>query len=778
MSGGEASQLTHDSDSPNRTMLRRALFMLTACGIVAFIILIAQLFRLQILRHDELENAALRQQLRRTVLSAGRGTIYDRRGNVLAVSATAYGVYLSPAEIAVNGEDPALIADGLSEILGMDRERILGLAGDRRSWYKTVARQVEPDVAGQIRAFKNEHDLQGVKLEPEPKRYYPYSSLAAHVLGFVGVDNKGLAGVEYALDETLTGADGSILRLKNSIGTDMLLSGYEDYVSPVNGSDVTLTVDAALQYFLERELARAVRDYDVQHGAAGILMDPDTGAILAMASLGSFDLNHFQQLSPEAQARVDALADPEEAALQRAAEQQLQWRNKAISDTYEPGSTFKIITLAMALEEGTVSSGSSFYCPGSMSVPGRGKPLHCWKHAGHGAQTLTQAVQHSCNVAFATIGLRVGEETFYRYCEDFGFFVDRGDPAAMLTGKTGVDLPGESGSIWWSRNVFCDPENLSQLAAASFGQTFNITPLQMITAVCACCNGGRLMQPYLVQSVTDGDGTVHTTEPRVVRQVLSAETSRRVNTILEQVVCDTVHGTGKNAYVAGYRVAGKTGTSEKVARDAAGGSKEYVVSFVGYAPADDPKVVCLVLMDTPSSSCGVYISGGQMAAPVVGRVLADALPYLGVEPRYTEAEKKYLDRPVPSLEGMEPAEALRLLREAGFSGQIVGAGETVTGQLPGPGAEVAAGTTVLLYAGTEPPAEETVMPDLTGLTYARARDLLAERGLFLRSDSTILADQETVCVAFQSVPADSAAAPGTVTEVTLVNNDDETYGLY
>lgn len=301
-----------------------------------------------------------------------------------------------------------------------------------------------------------------------------------------------------------------------------------------------------------------------------------------------------------------------------------------------------------------------------MTVQGRGKPLKCWKTIGHGPQTLTQAAQHSCNVAFATLGLRIGEETFYRYCESFGFFRASENPDASLTGKTGISLPGESGSIWWPRSVFCNSENFSQLAAASFGQTFNITPLQLITAVSACCNGGYLMKPYIVDSVTDGTGAlISKTEPEVLRQVISEKTSAQVNAVLEQVVCDTKQGTGKNAYVAGYHIAGKTGTSEKVAQDAAGGKKEYIVSFIGYAPADDPQVVCLVLMDTPSNESGIYISGGQMAAPVVGRILGEVLPYLGVQPQYSEAEEKYIDRAVPPLTGKTPEEAVKLLREAG-----------------------------------------------------------------------------------------------------------------
>lgn len=764
---------------PNRTMLRRALFLLAVCGVAAFAVLIFQLFRLQILRHDELESAALQQQLRRTSIPASRGTIYDRTGRVLAMSATTYTVYLSPAEIAMNGEDAEQIASGLSEILGADREKILSMTADRRSWYKTVKRQIEESEAEAVRAFKNEYDLQGVKLEPDTKRYYPYATLASHVIGFVGADNTGLAGLEFTQNEWLTGTNGSILRLKNSAGTDMILTSYEDYVDAQNGLDLHLTIDTTVQYYLEKQLSQAVQDYDIKNGAAGIIMDPDTGAILAMASLGNFDLNHYQRVSADIQSEIDEAADPETASQLLRDAQLAQWRNKAISDTYEPGSTFKILTLAMTLEEGIAKPSDSFYCGGSMTVQGRGKPLKCWKTVGHGSQTLTQAAQHSCNVAFATLGLRIGEETFYRYCEDFGFFRYGGDPDVSLTGKTGISLPGESGSIWWSKNVFCNSENLSQLAAASFGQTFNITPLQLITAVSACCNGGRLMKPYIVDSVTDDTGAlVSKTEPEMLRQVISEETSAQVNAILEQVVCDTKQGTGKNAYVAGYHIAGKTGTSEKVAQDAAGGSKEYIVSFIGYAPADDPEVVCLILMDTPSNETGIYISGGQMAAPVVGRVLGEVLPYLGVQPRYSEAEEKYIDRAVPSLTGKTPEDAVKLLREAGLSAKIEGTGGIVTGQLPGRGTVVASGTTVILYTGEIAEPEEETVPELTGLTYAEARNALFARGLFLRSDSTILADSDTVRVVFQSIPAGEAVRGGSVIEVSIVNDDNDTYGRY
>ena len=756
-------------------MLRRALFLMIVCGLAAFIVLGARLFQLQLLQHEELESAAAAQQLRRTPIPARRGTITDRNGRVLAVSATTYTVYLSPAEIQMYGEDPAEIAAGLAALLNRDAAEIAALCTDTSSWYKTVARKLDADTADAVRAFKTGHDLHGVKIETDTGRYYPYSSLAAQLIGFVGTDNTGLSGAEYTLNDTLTGKNGQILRLKNSAGSDMLLTGYEDWVDAEDGADVELTLDVRVQYALEKHLKQAVIDYGVSNGAAGIAVDPRTGEILAMASLGSFDLNDYQSISAEEMMKAEA-AGAERGALIAAA-QQRQWRNKAISDTYEPGSTFKIITLAMALEEGVVNKSSGFYCGGSMSVIGRGKPLKCWKTAGHGSQTLTQAAQHSCNVAFATIGLRLGEETFYRYAESFGFFRSGGDSSARLTGKTGIALPGESGSIWWSRDVFCNPENLSQLAAASFGQTFNITPLQLIMAVSACCNGGTLMEPMLVRRITAADGTVTEKEPVAVRQVISAETSHTVNEILEQVVCDRREGTGKNAYVAGYSIAGKTGTSEKVAQDVSGGEKEYIVSFIGYAPANDPQIAVLVLLDTPSNESGIYISGGQMAAPVVGNILSDVLPALGVFPDYNGEESELMDRRVPGVTGLSVTEAEAQLREAGFTSRVSGSGGTVVSQLPGKGALVAAGTTVILCTEEAAPQSVTV-PTLTGLSYREARDRLGELGLFLRTANGLLSDAETVHVLSQSLAPGESAAQGTVLRVTLVDENAGDLGRY
>lgn len=762
--------------APNRMMLRRTLFLLSVCGAAAFVVLAARLYYLQIVHHDELEARAIAQQVRETTVSAPRGTIYDAKGEVLAMSAGVDTIYLSPAEIAQNNEDAGAIAAGLAEILGLDYDAVYAKTQNTRSWYEVVARKVEEDVATAVREFKEEGGYTGIKLEADTKRYYPNGSLAAHVIGFVGTDNTGLGGIEAKYDKVLSGTNGYVMRSTTAAGTDMLYTSWEDYFDAVPGSDMVLTIDAGIQYYVEKHLAQAVEDYDIQNGAAAICMEVDTGAILAMASLGNFDLNDYQTISGEAMAEIDAAAssDAERAELIAAA-QQLQWRNKAISDTYEPGSTFKIITLAMALEEGVVDMNSSFYCGGSTSVLGRNTPVRCWKSGGHGSQTLTQAVQHSCNVAFVNIGQRIGEERFYDYAEAFGFFERTGDSSAQLTGTTGIDLGGESGSIWWSEDVFCNPENLSQLAAASFGQTFNITPLQLITAVSACVNGGYLMQPYLVQSTTSPDGAVTEHDSTPVRQVISEETSAKVRQILEQVVGDSTEGTGRNAYVAGYRIGGKTGTSTKTTEEIAG-NKEYIVSFIGFAPADDPQIALLVLLDNPSSESGIYVSGGQMAAPVVGKMMADILPYLGLEPEYSDSELQTMDRAVPDVMGLSIAEAQSKLAESGLSCRVIGSGGAVTSQLPAANSVIASGSEVLLYADAAPAGGGSV-PNLNGMTYSQAREALAAMGLFIGSDSSVT-DADNQLVSGQDIRAGTSAQAGTVITVTLYENDEDMLGIY
>ena len=759
-----------DDRPPTNKMLRRTLFLLGVCGIAAFLVLIGKLFDIQILHHKEYETAAIEQQVRETTIDSGRGSIYDRNMNILAMSASADTIYISPAEIVMYDEDPVLIAQNLSRILGVDYGKIMEMTQDTKSWYKTVARKVEQDVSDRVREFKNEYELKGVKIETDSKRYYPYGSLACHVVGFVGYENSGLSGLEFSMNSVLTGSAGRVVRAKNAYGTDMLYTKFEDYFDAEDGYSVVTTIDRTIQYYMEKHLKQAAEDFGVRNGAAAIAMDVRTGEILGMVSLDNFDLNNYQEVSDRVKAEMEETTDEVVRSTIFQQAQQAQWRNKAVEEMYEPGSTFKPVTVAMALEEGAVTLDSEFYCGGFIQVPGDlGEDgRHCWKTEGHGMQTLTQCLQHSCNVAMIQIAQKVGAEKYYEYVDAFGF-----------NDTTGIELAGEAGSLWWDSKVFCDPYNQTQLAAASFGQTFNITPLQLVRAISAVVNGGYVMQPYLVKEIINSEGeTVSKTEPTVIRQVISKETSRAMCEMLEQVVCDRVEGTGKNAYVAGYRVGGKTGTSTDTVIEAKTGQKEYIVSFIGVAPMDDPQICILVLLDNPDEACGVYVSGGNMGAPTVGNMMADILPYLGVEANYTEQELEYMDRTVPNLVTLPVHIAQQLLEEQGLTSRVIGDGDTVTLQMPDPNSVVAAKSQIVLFADKDPSEDLEEVPNLLGLTYDIARQRMGYQALFINTDSHALTDSQTVVVARQSVEPGEMVTHGTVVRVTLTDTDTSTNGRY
>ena len=742
-----------------RQVNRRTAILLVLCGIAAFAALIAQLGKIMIREHDRYESAAVENQVRSTVVTASRGTIYDAQGKILAQSATVETIYISPVEMRKYEEDPELIARGLSDILGVDYDWVMKKWDRTDSWYETVMKKAEKELADQVRAFKNENNLKSLHIIEDTKRYYPYASQAAQVIGFVGTDNYGLEGIEAVYDSLLEGENGRIVRATTAKGTDMLFTGYEDYRDAVDGQSLELTIDNTIQYYLKKHMEQAIRDYDIRSGAMGIVMEVDTGAILGMCTLPDYDCNDYLTLNEAYSLQLEAAQEAGEMTdeeLHELAYSLLmkQWRNRAIADTYEPGSTFKIFTLASALEEGIVSDGDNFRCDGSMMVRGRKEALHCWKHSGHGDQTLSEAAQHSCNVAFATLGLRLGAKKFYDYMEAFGFF-----------DKTGIDLGGgEATSIWWSRKVFEDPNNYSQLASASFGQTFNITPIQLITAVSAVANGGYLMKPYVVKRVLNPDGSVEkSVSPTVVRQVISEETSRKVCEILESVV-SAPGGTGKNAGVAGYRIAGKTATSEKVGQ----ASDEYMVSFVGFAPADDPKVAVLVILDNPDPASGTYISGGAMAAPAVGNILADILPYLGVQENSGSAA---VNAVVPNVKSRSVEDARRKLEDSGFRVKVVGDGDTVTDQAPVPSLRIALGSEVILYAGESKPGNMITVPDMVGKSYRAAVQYFEAFGLFVRTSGVPPTDSKYIKVQRQSLEPGLQVAYGTVIEVGLIDTD-------
>ncbi len=775
---------TGQENEPNQMTTRRTVILMLLCGIVAFIVLIAQLGRIMIGQHDEYESAAVEDQVRSTTVNASRGTIYDTKMLILAQSATVETVYISPFEMVRYGEDKEAIAAALSRILDVDYDSIMRKWEDTASWYKTVRVKVEKDLADQVRAYVNGGFLEdpnyrykdtesakrgylcSVHLIEDTKRYYPYSSLGSQLIGFVGADNYGLDGIEAMYNSTLEGVNGRIVRTAAANGTDMLFTGYEEYHDAEDGNSIVLTLDATVQFYLRKNIEQAVADNEIKNGGMGIVMDVKTGAILGMVSVPDYDLNNYSLLSDYYQAKLDAEWDPVTMTEQDYNDRylellQLQWRNRAITDTYEPGSTFKIITLAACLEDGAVTRDDHFNCGGAMQVLGRTDPLHCWRRSGHGDQTLAQSAQNSCNVAFATMGMRLGAKRFYDYMEAFGLF-----------DRTGIDLYGESSSIWWSHQVFEDPRNHSQLASASFGQTFNITPIQLITAISATMNGGYLMKPYIVRQILDEDGTVvANVNPTVVRQVISEETSKTVREIIETVVSSPT-GTGKNASVAGYRVGGKTGTSEKVGQ----ASDDYMVSFIGIAPMDDPQVAVLVILDSPDRTSGLNISGGSMVAPTVGNILADILPYLGVEEAGGSASFNVV---VPNVRSATVADARAQLQSLGFAVQVRGDGDIVTDQAPVGNLKIVEGSTVILYAGEEKPTELVTVPDMTGKSFRAAKQYFEAFGLFIKSAGVMPSDSKTIEVQRQSISPGETVNFGTVVEIGLIDtNPDllETHG--
>lgn len=750
----------------NRTILRRIAVLMVLFGIVVFIPLIAKLVHLQIVEHDSLSQMAVDNQTRSSKVTASRGTVYDRNMNILAVSADVENVCIDPNELALSGQDTGWIAQRLSELLDVDEERILNLMEDTSYRYQIIKRKVEQDEASTVRTFITENEVTGVYLEPDTKRYYPAGILAAQVLGFVGSDNVGLDGVEAAYDQTLTGSSGRIVTAKGNYGTEMLYH-HETYYDAENGSDVVLTIDATVQQMLEKHMQEAITQYDVQNGAFGVVMDVDTGEIIAMATLGSYDPNHYStiydiktQEALEAQYQEAMEAEEEEqkellsaynAAV--AAARLRQWRNRVISDGYEPGSTFKSITLAAALEEGAVGLNNSFHCSGSTSVKGRTKALHCWKSTGHGQQSTAEALQNSCNVAFANIGIRLGGEKLYEYVQKFG-----------LMEKTGIELGGEASGIFFDEATLSNPDSYASLTSAAFGQTFKVTPLQLVRAIAAVVNGGYLLQPHVVKEVLDSQGNVVAQQDRtVIRQVISEETSATMCELLESVVSQ---GTAKNAQIAGYRIGGKTGTSEKIDVFDENGNmvEDKIVSFVGIAPMDDPRYIVLVALDTPSRATGYYISGGQMGAPTVRDVLADILPYLGIDPAYSQEEAETADVSVPDLSGMTAEDAAAALKEKNLTYRAQGAGDTVTGQVPGADAVIPGGSEIILYFGAPQEVSTVTVPDVTGKSAQEANEILTGAGLYMKVIGAT-GTEGTIVAASQSPPAGETVESGTVVEV-------------
>ena len=704
-------------------------------------ILAGRVAYLQLIRGKELRTAAFEQQTRDSLINANRGDITDRNGKILAQSATAETVSLVPREMKEG--DPERVAKALASILEMDEEEILEKARKKDRYYAIVKRRVDADIADQIRSL----DLPGVNLDEDSKRYYPYDSFASHVIGFTGTDGQGLAGIEAMYDSVLQGKQGRVEAAKSAQGLDMPYT-YEKYIAPEDGQNVVLTIDETIQHFAEKHLHQAYEENLLGNGGSCIVMDPNTGEILAMSVAPEFDLNEPMSLLPYFDVDTEGM-EKEEAQAAKSNALQKMWRNKAVSDSYEPGSTFKVMTSSMGFEEGVIKLTDTFVCTGVRHVGGH--DIHCWNTRGHGTETFIQAIENSCNPAFMEIGSRIGTQNFVKYFQSFGF-----------TATTGVELPGEASGVFFRPSDFSEVN----LATSSFGQSFEVTPMQMITAISASINGGSLMKPHIVKAYTDSEGNVTKTfEPEVKRQVVSESTSQNMRTVLESVVSS---GTAKNAYLKGYRVGGKTGTSEKLPR----GSGLRIASFVGFAPADNPKVICLVILDEPN---GPQKGGGAIAAPVVGRILSDVLKYMGVEQQFSQEELLRMDVSTPNVVDMSVASAQKNLTDLGFSVSVRGEGTTVTDQVPRGGAKMSRDATVILYTEGEAETEEVTVPDLTGLTAVECNKKLVECGLNLKlSDIATLDGPGMVVAISQSPEAGTAVRTGTVVSVEyrdLSDND-------
>ncbi|MDF2838676.1 MAG: Cell division protein FtsI [Evtepia sp.] len=744
----------------NTMIRRRVLILMGLFGVVTFLVLFCKLWQLQIIDHEKYAEKAIENQTRDITVSANRGKITDRKGNILAISASVHNVFISPKDIADNKYDKNLIADGLSRILNIDRDLVLKRLQNTKSQYVVIASKIEDDVEKELRQFIVDNKLsRGIYLEADSKRYYPYSSLAAQVVGFVNSDNSGSYGLESIYENQLSGQKGRIVITRAANGIEML-SGNEAYIDAENGNNLNLTIDSTIQYYAQRTVEMGIEKFDVLEGGFCIVMNPKTGEIYAMVSVPDYDLNNPSEIKDSNKAAtLTAMKENSEVSqedYQKALgdAQLAQWRSKAINDTYEPGSTFKPIVMAMALEEGKITEDNTFYCGGKITVPGWPKPINCHYHAGHGTQTIRKVLMNSCNPGMIQIGQKIGNEAFYKYIEDFG-----------LLSPTGVDMQGEGKGNFWPKDKFLAGNgDIVSLATASFGQRFQVTPIGLITALSAVINGGHLLEPYVVQSVTDTQGNVvKTHEVKEVRQVISQETSDLVRSMMESVVGDG--GTGKNAAIAGYRIGGKTGTSQT--------SEEghLIVSFVGFAPADDPEIIVLLAYDHPkpaakgstTTSGGHYISGGSMAAPMAGQLIADILDYMGIEKQGSEAVK---DIAVPNVTNKTLQEAQNALKGAGFTWKVVGTGATVTGQTPKGGVAIPNGSAVVLYTDEEKSSNKVTVPDVLGKSYSAAKKQLEERGLYMKA---VNPEDSSMQSFSQSIQAGTEVEPGTVVEVRFMD---------
>lgn len=733
---------------PAQRLRQRTAILILLILVLGFGAAVLRLTYLTTVQSSELQESAVDLQLADTTVSAKRGTIYDANGNVLAESASVWQVVMSPVNFK-NDKQRQAAAKGLSEIFDLEYNDVLDDT-KQQSHYVVVKRRIESDerekVLELIDTLKKDYSCSGViQLLDDYKRYYPKNSLASSVIGFTGSDDQGLEGIEYEYDSYLSGTPGRIITAQNARGTDMPFR-YEQNVESEDGNNVYLTIDETIQSICEKYMQKGVEDNNVLNKGVCIAMDVNTGAILAMVTTDGYDLNNPYELSAKDKKKIKSTAKSKQAEAESAALSNM-WRNKAVADTYMPGSVFKMCVASAALEENLVNEKTSFTCTGSISV--EGETIHCSNISGHGTQNFVEVISNSCNPAFIQIGQMLGAGKFRQYYQGFGF-----------SDKTGIDLPGEAEDSFWKEGKMGGVD----LAVASFGQNFTITPIQMITACAAVSNGGYVVQPHVVSKITDSKGNViKTVDKKVKRQVISDDTSKKMNEYLEY---NTERQGAAAGYISGYKVAGKTGTTEKrgVTKFESSFSEDYISSFCGYAPADDPQIAMLVFFDTPD---GDAYYGSQVSSPVFINIMSEVLPYLDVKTSYTDEELGYVDASAGDYTGVSVDEAKTAVEADGFTATVKGNGSTVISQIPTVSSGLQKGGSIVLYTDSDSQSETVSVPSLIGLSPDEVNNVASDYGLNVSFSGATTSSGTS---SSQNIEAGTSVSPGTVITVSFADS--------
>lgn len=733
---------------PAQRLRQRTAILILLILVLGFGAAVLRLTYLTTVQSSELQESAVDLQLADTTVSAKRGTIYDANGNVLAESASVWQVVMSPVNFK-NDKQRQAAAKGLSEIFDLEYNDVLDDT-KQQSHYVVVKRRIESDerekVLELIDTLKKDYSCSGViQLLDDYKRYYPKNSLASSVIGFTGSDDQGLEGIEYEYDSYLSGTPGRIITAQNARGTDMPFR-YEQNVESEDGNNVYLTIDETIQSICEKYMQKGVEDNNVLNKGVCIAMDVNTGAILAMVTTDGYDLNNPYELSAKDKKKIKSTPKKKQAEAESAALSNM-WRNKAVADTYMPGSVFKMCVASAALEENLVNEKTSFTCTGSISV--EGETIHCSNISGHGTQNFVEAISNSCNPAFIQIGQMLGAGKFRQYYQGFGF-----------SDKTGIDLPGEAEDSFWKEGKMGGVD----LAVASFGQNFSITPIQMITACAAVSNGGYVVQPHVVSKITDSKGNViKTVDKKIKRQVISDDTSKKMNEYLEY---NTERHGATAGYISGYKVAGKTGTTEKrgVTKVESSFSEDYISSFCGYAPADDPQIAMLVFFDTPD---GDAYYGSQVSSPVFINIMSEVLPYLDVKTSYTDEELGYVDASAGDYTGVSVDEAKTAVEADGFTATVKGNGSTVISQIPTVSSGLQKGGSIVLYTDSDSQSETVSVPSLIGLSPDEVNDVASAYGLNVSFSGATTSSGTS---SSQNIEAGTSVSPGTVITVSFADS--------